>query len=36
LARPGSQFESHLGHSIFPCERGFCFSVLTWLVVASL
>lgn len=32
--RAGSQFESHLGHSISPRQRGFCFNVLTWLAVA--
>jgi hypothetical protein len=36
LARAGRQFESHLGHSISPRQRGFCFDVLTKLVVASL
>jgi hypothetical protein len=29
------QFESHLGHSISPRQRRFCFDVLTKLVVAS-
>lgn len=28
-------FESHLGHSISPRQRGFCFNVLTKLAVAS-
>lgn len=36
FARPGMQFESHLGHGMSPRQRGFCFNVLTWLVVASL
>ena len=34
--KDGNTVESHLGHSISPRQRGFCFNVLTWLVVASL
>jgi hypothetical protein len=30
------QFESHLGHDVFPRQRGSCFDVLTKLVVVSL
>jgi hypothetical protein len=33
---PVMQFESHLGHDIFPRQRRFCFDVCTKLVVASL
>jgi Fic/DOC family len=29
ISRPRRQFESHLGHSISPRQRGFCFNVLT-------
>ena len=32
--RVGMQFESHLGHDIFPRQGRFCFDVLTKLVVA--
>lgn len=30
------QFESHLGHDVFPRQRGFCFDVCTKLVVVAL
>jgi hypothetical protein len=36
LARAGMQFESHLGHSIPPHQRGFCFNVCTLTLLGSL
>ena len=35
FTRAGMQFESHLGHDVFPRQRRFCFNVLTKLAVAS-
>jgi hypothetical protein len=34
FSRPGIQFESHLGHDVFPRQRRFCFAVLTKHAVA--
>lgn len=31
FARAGMQFESHLGHNVFPRQRRICFDVLTYL-----
>ena len=36
FARAGMQFESHLGHSIPPRQRGFCFNVCTLTLLGSL
>jgi hypothetical protein len=36
FAREGMQFESHLGHSIPPRQRGFCFNVWTLTLRGSL
>jgi hypothetical protein len=35
FSRPRRQFESHLGHSISPRQRRFCFDVCTKLAIAS-
>jgi hypothetical protein len=36
FAGVGMQFESHLGHSIPPRQRGFCFNVFTLTLCGSL